>query len=138
MEVAANAALLACALAWRGVVGWVVRARAERFAGGRLGVDHPALDLLIGLLAGWTAFAIWSTLFKRALGTSAPLVVFALSALVLTPDQASAMTREIEELVERWSARSVDEGRASPDAPRETYQLLAVLAPRDAGPPAER
>lgn len=64
--------------------------------------------------------------------------IFALSALVLTPDQASAMTREIEELVERWSARSVDEGRASPDAPRETYQLLAVLAPRDAGPPAER
>jgi hypothetical protein len=84
MEVAANAALLACALAWRGVVGWVVRARAERFAGTRLGIAHPALDLLIGLLAGWTAFAIWSALLKRGLGTSAPLIVFAvLEAIVV-------------------------------------------------------
>ncbi|UTT60267.1 winged helix-turn-helix domain-containing protein [Cellulosimicrobium cellulans] len=57
--------------------------------------------------------------------------ILALSTLALTPEQAAAMTREVEELIERWTARLLDEGRADPEARRETYQVLAVLAPRD-------
>ena len=62
--------------------------------------------------------------------------ILALSTLALTPEQAAAMTREVEELIERWTARLLDEGRADPEARRETYQVLAVLAPRDL-PPAD-
>ncbi|MET3974846.1 helix-turn-helix domain-containing protein [Cellulosimicrobium sp. TH-20] len=57
--------------------------------------------------------------------------ILALSTLVLSPEQAATMTRELQELLERWNTRSLDEGRADPEARRETYQVLAVLAPRD-------
>ncbi|MBN0040492.1 helix-turn-helix transcriptional regulator [Cellulosimicrobium cellulans] len=62
--------------------------------------------------------------------------ILALSTLVLSPAQAAAMAREVQELLERWNTRSLDEGRASPQERRETYQALAVLAPRDL-PPAD-
>jgi len=57
--------------------------------------------------------------------------ILALSTLVLSPEQAATMTRELQDLLERWNTRSLDEGRADPEARRETYQVLAVLAPRD-------
>lgn len=60
--------------------------------------------------------------------------ILALSTLVLTSEQASTMTRELEELLERWTARSLEEGRATPHESRETYQVLAVLAPRELPP----
>ncbi|WP_426311148.1 ArsR/SmtB family transcription factor [Cellulosimicrobium sp. E-16] len=62
--------------------------------------------------------------------------ILALSTLVLTAEQAATMSHEIAELLERWTARSLEEGRAAPQEGRETYQALAVLAPRDL-PPAD-
>ncbi|WP_319946798.1 ArsR/SmtB family transcription factor [Cellulosimicrobium cellulans] len=62
--------------------------------------------------------------------------ILALSTLVLSPEQATTMSRELQELVERWNTRALEEGRADPEARRETYQVLAVLAPRDL-PPAD-
>jgi DNA-binding transcriptional ArsR family regulator len=63
--------------------------------------------------------------------------ILALSTLVLTAVQAATMSRELAELLERWTARSLEEGRAAPHERRETYQALAVLAPRDL-PPADK
>lgn len=62
--------------------------------------------------------------------------ILALSTLVLTAEQAATMSRELAELLERWTASSLEEGRATPQERRETYQVLAVLAPRDL-PPAD-
>ena len=53
MDAPVNAALLAIALAWRWGVGRLLRGWGERVTGRRGAFDHPALDLLIGLLAGW-------------------------------------------------------------------------------------
>ncbi|UKJ64107.1 helix-turn-helix transcriptional regulator [Cellulosimicrobium cellulans] len=63
--------------------------------------------------------------------------ILALSTLVLTAEQAATMSRELAELLERWTARSLEEGRAAPQERRETYQALAVLAPRDLPPTDE-
>lgn len=60
--------------------------------------------------------------------------ILALSTLVLTAEQAATMSRELAELLERWTASSLEEGRATPQERRETYQVLAVLAPRDLPP----
>ena len=57
--------------------------------------------------------------------------ILAISALVLTREQAAEMAKDVEALLERWSDRSFSDARATPEAPRETYQMLAVLAPRD-------
>lgn len=60
--------------------------------------------------------------------------ILAISALVLTPEQATAMAHDIEAVLERWSDRSLAEARETPDAARATYQVLTVLAPRDLPP----
>jgi hypothetical protein len=83
MEAAVNAALLAIALAWRWIIGRVLRAWGERVAGRRSAIDHPGLDLLIGLLAGWLGFSVWSAVIARTVGTAMPLRVFALVELLV-------------------------------------------------------
>ncbi|GCE78358.1 winged helix-turn-helix domain-containing protein [Cellulomonas biazotea] len=60
--------------------------------------------------------------------------ILALTALALTPEQAREMAREVEALLDRWGQASLDAARATPDAQRATYQVLAVVAPRDLPP----
>lgn len=71
--------------------------------------------------------------FRRATETDGPRDdrMLAISALVLTAEQAGEMARELEALLERWSERSLREARDAPDAAREAYQVLTVLAPRE-------
>lgn len=79
--------------------------------------------------------------FRRAnaAGVAREDRILAISALVLTPEQAAAMARDLEAVLERWSDRSLAEARETPDAQRATYQVLTVLAPRDLPPdPAAR
>ncbi|RXR25100.1 ArsR family transcriptional regulator [Oerskovia turbata] len=56
--------------------------------------------------------------------------LFAISALVLTPQQAEEMAKEVTDLLERWADRALTEARKAPDPDRRAYQALAVLAPR--------
>ncbi|MFF3064219.1 helix-turn-helix domain-containing protein [Oerskovia sp. NPDC057915] len=56
--------------------------------------------------------------------------MLAISALVLTPEQAAEMAQELGDLIERWSNRALAEARQAQDPARRAYQLLAVLAPR--------
>lgn len=56
--------------------------------------------------------------------------LFAISALVLTPQQAAEMTQEVTELLERWAHRALTEAQDDPDPARRAYQALTVLAPR--------
>ena len=74
--------------------------------------------------------------FRRAnaAGVAREDRILAISALVLTPEQAAAMARDLEAVLERWSDRSLAEARETPDAQRATYQVLTVLAPRDLPP----
>jgi DNA-binding transcriptional ArsR family regulator len=63
--------------------------------------------------------------------------LFAISALVLTPQQAAEMTRELTELLERWAHRALTEAQDAPDPARRAYQALTVLAPRTEKPDQE-
>ena len=99
MDAPVNAALLAIALAWRWGVGRLLRGSGERVTGRRGAIDHPALDLLIGLLAGWLAFAVWSAVITRVVGTAVPLRLFALVELLAV---AAIGTREIALRRESW------------------------------------
>jgi hypothetical protein len=92
MDAAVNAALLAIALAWRWGVGRVLRTWAERVTGRQSAVDHPALDLLIGLLAGWLAFDVWSAVITRTVGAGVPLRLFSVVELLVV---AAIGAREI-------------------------------------------
>jgi DNA-binding transcriptional ArsR family regulator len=56
--------------------------------------------------------------------------LFAISALVLTPQQAAEMTQELTDLLERWAHRALTEAQEAPDPARRAYQALTVLAPR--------
>ncbi|MFF2623539.1 helix-turn-helix domain-containing protein [Oerskovia jenensis] len=56
--------------------------------------------------------------------------MLAISALVLTPEQAAEMAHEVGDLLERWSNRALAEARQAQDPARRAYQMLAVLAPR--------
>ncbi len=59
---------------------------------------------------------------------------FVLTTVLLTPEQGRAMARELEELLARWSEQSLAEARTDQGTPREAYQVLSVLAPRDDSP----
>ncbi len=82
MDTTLNAACLAVALLWRAIVGRVVRRTLERVAGVPPRIEHPLLDLLFGLLAGWLGFAVWSAVLKRAAGVGAPPFAFAIVELL--------------------------------------------------------
>jgi hypothetical protein len=82
MDAAVNATLLGIALAWRWGVGRVLRGWGEGVAGRRGSIEHPALDLVIGLLAGWLGFAVWSAVITRGIGTEVPLHRFAVAELL--------------------------------------------------------
>ena len=99
MDAPVNAALLAIALAWRWGVGRLLRGWGERVTGRRGAIDHPALDLLIGLLAGWLAFAVWSAVITRVVGAAVPLRLFALVELLVV---AAIGAREIALRRESW------------------------------------
>jgi len=83
MDAALNAACLAVALVWRAIVGRVLRGAVERVVGSTSRFAHPLLDLLIGLLAGWLGFAVWSAVPKRAGGVAPPAVAFAIGELLV-------------------------------------------------------
>jgi hypothetical protein len=83
MDGALNAAGLAAALLWRTLIGRELRRFVERVTGARSRVDHPLLDLLVGLLAGWLGFAVWSAVLKRVFGVGAPPAAFAVTELVV-------------------------------------------------------
>ena len=83
MDAALNAACLAAALLWRAAVGRVLRRTVERLVGVPARVEHPLLDLLIGVLAGWLGFAVWSAVLKRAMGVGAPPAAFAIVELLV-------------------------------------------------------
>jgi len=57
--------------------------------------------------------------------------MLALTALVLSPEQAEEMVRDLVTLLERWSDRALTEARETPGPDRRAYQLLTVLAPRE-------
>ena len=110
MDAALNAACLTAALVWRAIVGRVLRRTVERLVGAPARVEHPLLDLLIGVLAGWLGFAVWSAVLKRAMGVGAPpaafaivelLVIAALAGwqLVTTPLSAKAWTPSLQTAV---------------------------------------
>jgi hypothetical protein len=79
MDAAVNAAGLGIALLWRAIVGRVVRRTAERLTGHPSRFEHPLLDLLVGLLAGWLGLVVWSAVLKRAVGVGAPAPAFAIA-----------------------------------------------------------
>ena len=83
MDAALNAACLAAALLWRAIVGRVLRRTVERLVGAPARFEHPLLDLLIGVLAGWLGFAVWSAVLKRAMGVGAPPAAFAIVELLV-------------------------------------------------------
>lgn len=56
--------------------------------------------------------------------------ILALSTFVLDAEQAAAMVTELQDVLERWSERSLEAARSAPHTRRETYQLLAILAPQ--------
>lgn len=70
--------------------------------------------------------------FRRAnaSGESRDDRILALSTFLLDDEQAAALVTELQDVLERWSERSLKAARAAPRARRETYQLLAVLAPQ--------
>jgi hypothetical protein len=83
MDAALNAACLTAALVWRAIVGRVLRRTVERLVGAPARVEHPLLDLLIGVLVGWLGFAVWSAVLKRAMGVGAPPAAFAIVELLV-------------------------------------------------------
>ena len=83
MDAALNAACLTAALVWRAIVGRVLRRMVERLVGAPARVEHPLLDLLIGVLAGWLGFAVWSAVLKRAMAVGAPSAAFAIVELLV-------------------------------------------------------
>ena len=83
MDAMVNAAGLAAALLWRAAIGRVLRRTAERIGGCAPRFEHPLLDLLVGLLAGWLGFAVWSAVLKRGLGLAAPAAAFAVLEILV-------------------------------------------------------
>lgn len=64
-----------------------------------------------------------------------------INAMLLTKEEASALADELETMMMRWSDRTLAEARAHPEVPRDAYQLLMALGPRehsDTGPDAAR
>jgi DNA-binding transcriptional ArsR family regulator len=70
-------------------------------------------------------------------GTRQEDQLFAISALVLTPQQAAEMAQEVTDLLERWAHRALTEAQEDPDPARRAYQALTVLAPRAEKPTPE-
>ncbi|MFE5342187.1 ArsR/SmtB family transcription factor [Isoptericola sp. NPDC056578] len=56
---------------------------------------------------------------------------FLLTTLLLTKDEADEMAQELSALVERWSEENLAKARENTKIPRETYQVVTVLGPRD-------
>ena len=125
MDAAANAALLAIAIAWRWIVGRVLRGWGEGVTGRRGAIDHPALDLLIGLLASWLAFTVWSAVIARVVGTAVPLRAFAVLELLVV---GALGAREIARRHAGW--RSFVPDRPTLVRLATIVVLFAALAPR--------
>ncbi|MDO8143084.1 MULTISPECIES: helix-turn-helix transcriptional regulator [Isoptericola] len=51
----------------------------------------------------------------------------------LTPDEARAFRDELVAFHEKWADRAFSRARQDPDAPRDAYQVLLALGPRDEG-----
>ncbi|WP_229738159.1 winged helix-turn-helix domain-containing protein [Isoptericola cucumis] len=64
-------------------------------------------------------------------GPRDPGRTFMLSTILLAPDEAAELVRELGELLNRWGERSLAAARDDSAAPRELYQVLAAAAPRD-------
>ncbi|SKC50209.1 Helix-turn-helix domain-containing protein [Krasilnikoviella flava] len=56
---------------------------------------------------------------------------FMLTTMLLTRDDANELILELSELLNRWSERSLSAARDAGETPREVYQLLTAVAPRD-------
>ncbi|WP_418277751.1 ArsR/SmtB family transcription factor [Isoptericola jiangsuensis] len=56
---------------------------------------------------------------------------FLLTSVLLTKDEADAFAEEVTELMDRWSQRNLARARETPDVPRQAYQVLNVIGPRD-------
>lgn len=56
---------------------------------------------------------------------------FMLTTMMLTLGEANEMILELSELLNRWSERSLAASRDDAATPREVYQLLTAVAPRD-------
>ncbi|MEU2200839.1 helix-turn-helix domain-containing protein [Isoptericola sp. NPDC019482] len=56
---------------------------------------------------------------------------FMLTTMMLTREEANELILELSQLLNRWSERSVAASRDEPLVPREVYQLLTAIAPRD-------
>jgi DNA-binding transcriptional ArsR family regulator len=87
-----------------------------------------AADLILRPTITWL-----SEVFARGDHESAEgdVHTFMLTTMLLTPEEGNDLVRELSELMNRWSERSVTAARDAAGGTREVFQVLTAVAPRD-------
>ncbi|GAA1714150.1 hypothetical protein GCM10009809_07950 [Isoptericola hypogeus] len=87
-----------------------------------------AADLILRPTVEWLTEVFAHGEHEETRGTGR---TFMLTTMLLTHDEGNELVHELSELLNRWSERSLAAARDGADTPREVYQVLTAVAPRD-------
>jgi len=97
-------------------------------------------DLILGPTLAWVT-ETFSKVARRDQPAEARSRSLMLNTLLLSQDEATALAEELEAVLMRRYEQSLAEARAHPEVPRDTYQVLTAVGPREhdapGGPEAE-